>query len=544
MSALFRLMAQSGSQAVYLFLGLLASLIATLFAVGLSAAAGSVFAGTAFVGIGAISVALWLRALGPGRVVMRYVERMVTHNALFRALADLRIWFFRRIAERMAGGLGMQRAGDLLARLVGDVEAQDTVYMRLMLPLVGALALLPVLVLVLLHVEPVLALVVGVLFSFSAFVLPAIALRGSLAGGVALAQAIAGLRVTVLDAVVGLREVRAFAAEGRMLAATQAREAALFTAQSRHMRRIAWAGAAAFLAGQAALLATLLLGRDHGTVAIALLFVVLAAFEAVSLLPRAGAQAGLAAAAAARVLAITDAPVRLPDPAIPAPVPKSHALRIDAVSFRWLPDRPLVFDGLSLDVPSGNHVALLGPSGIGKSTLAALCLRLEAPQSGRIILGGVEISTLAATDLRHQIGYLSQSTHLFDDTIRANLLLARPDASDAELWDALTRAQIADAVRALPDGLETYLGEGGIGFSGGQGRRLALARALLSPARILILDEPGAGLDAETERQFLTTLNQSTSDRSTILITHHLTGVERLDRIYRLSAGRAVAAAG
>jgi ATP-binding cassette subfamily C protein CydC len=539
MSALFRLMALGRSQAPYLLLGLLVSLAATLIAVALSGAAGAVFAGSAF-----LAAPLLLRALGPARVVARYAERMVTHDALFRALADLRVWFFRRVAERMAGGLGMQRAGDLLARLVGDVEAQDTVYMRLMLPLIGAIVLLPVLLVVLVRVEPVLALVVGVLFLISAFVLPALALRGALAGGVALAQAMAGLRVTVLDTVTGLREVRAFAAEGRMLAATQAREATLFTAQSRAMRRIALAGAGAFVAGQAAVLAILLLGRDHGAGAIALVFIVLAAFEAVALLPRAGAQAGLAAAAATRVLAVTDAPIKLPDPASPVAMPKSHALRIEAVSFRWQADRPLVFDGLSLDIPAGNHVALLGPSGIGKSTLAALCLRLAAPQSGKILLGGVDISTLAAADLRHQIGWLSQATHLFDDTIRANLLLACPTATDDELWHALSRAQIADDVRALPDGLDTYLGEGGIGFSGGQGRRLALARALLSPARVLILDEPCAGLDGETERQFLAALSSATSDRSTILITHHLTGVERLDRIYRLSAGRAVAAAG
>jgi ATP-binding cassette subfamily C protein CydC len=539
MKALFRLMALGKSQAPYLLLGLLISLTATLVAVALSGAAGAVFAGTAF-----LAAPMLLRVLGPTRVVARYSERMVTHAALFRALADLRVWFFRRIAERMAGGLGMHRAGDLLARLVGDVEAQDAVYMRVLLPLAGALALLPVLAVVLGAVEPMLAMVVCALFAVSAFLLPALAMRGAMAGGTALAQAMAGLRVTVLDAVTGLREVRAFAAEGRMLAATQAREAALLTAQARAMRLVTWAGAGAFLSAQAAILATLLLGRDHGAVAIALVFIVLAAFEAISLLPRAGAQAGVAAAAAERVVAVACAPILLPDPANPAKLPSSHALRIEGVSFRWQPDRPLVFDGLSLDIPAGTHIALLGPSGIGKSTLAALCLRLAAPQSGRILLGGVDIATLAAADLRRQIGWLSQATHLFDDTIRANLLLARPDASDAELWAALERAQIAEAVRALPEGLETYLGEGGLRFSGGQGRRLALARALLSPARILILDEPCAGLDAETERQFLATLSQSTNDRSTMLIAHHLTGVEKLDRIYRLSAGHAVAAAG
>jgi ATP-binding cassette subfamily C protein CydC len=158
-------------------------------------------------------------------------------------------------------------------------------------------------------------------------------------------------------------------------------------------------------------------------------------------------------------------------------------------------------------------------------------------------LGGVDIATLAADDVRARIGWLAQATHLFDDTIRANLLLARPDADEAALWAGLDAARIGEMVRALPDGLDTWVGEGGARLSGGQGRRLALARALLSPAPVLILDEPCAGLDAETERAFLATLNHVADGRSIILITHRLTGVEQLDRIWRLSGGKAIAAA-
>jgi ATP-binding cassette subfamily C protein CydC len=195
-------------------------------------------------------------------------------------------------------------------------------------------------------------------------------------------------------------------------------------------------------------------------------------------------------------------------------------------------------------VPEGARIALLGPSGAGKSTLSALALKHAAPAQGRILLGGIDIAQLPADAVRTRIGWLSQATHLFDDTIRANLKLARPDADDAALWAALEAARIADTVRALPEGLDTWVGESGARFSGGQGRRLALARALLSPAPVLILDEPCAGLDAETERAFFQTLNETAPGRSIILIAHRLAGVERLDRIYRLSAGHAVAAAG
>jgi ATP-binding cassette, subfamily C, bacterial CydC len=161
-----------------------------------------------------------------------------------------------------------------------------------------------------------------------------------------------------------------------------------------------------------------------------------------------------------------------------------------------------------------------------------------------VTLGGTDTAALPAAEVRARIGWLGQATHLFDDTIRANLRLARPEADDVALWAALDAARMGEVVRALPGRLDTWVGEGGASFSGGQGRRLALARAMLSPAPILILDEPCAGLDPETERAFLGTLNEVARGRSVILIAHRLTGVERLDRIFRLSGGRAVAAAG
>ena len=267
--------------------------------------------------------------------------------------------------------------------------------------------------------------------------------------------------------------------------------------------RTALAGAASFLCAQVAVLAVLIDAGARPADGHRRRVPGLAAFEAVGGLSRAGALAGHASAAARRVLDAADAPVPVPDPADPVAMPSGTTLRFESVEFRWQPDRPAVFDGLTLDIPQGARVALLGPSGAGKSTLAALALKVVAPRSGHIRLGGIDIATLPAADVRARIGWLGQATHLFDDTIRANLLLARPDADEAALWAALDAARIGDVVRALPDRLDTWVGEGGTRFSGGQGRRLALARALLSPAPILILDEPCAGLDAETERAFL-----------------------------------------
>jgi ATP-binding cassette subfamily C protein CydC len=308
----------------------------------------------------------------------------------------------------------------------------------------------------------------------------------------------------------------------------------MFSAQHAAASRSAIAGAAAFICAQAAILLVLIAAGAHPAAAATLAFLTVAAFEAVAGLPRAGALAGHAAVAAARVLEAAEGPVPLPDPASSVALPPASGLRFEAVHFRWQADRPPVFDGLTLDIPPNTRVALLGPSGAGKSTLAALALKVVAPQQGRVLLGGVDLAALSAQAVRSRIGWLSQSTHLFDDSIRANLRLARPEATEPELWAALDAARIGELVRGLPDGLDSFVGEAGARFSGGQGRRLALAR---------ILDEPCAGLDADTERAFFETLNATADDRTIILIAHRLTGAERLDRIWRLSAGRAVAAA-
>jgi ATP-binding cassette, subfamily C, bacterial CydC len=540
MSALLRIIGLWRRRALSLAIGVVISLGALIAGIGLMTLSGGLVAG----GGALVVLPITLRLLGPSRVVLRYLERLTTHDAMFRALADLRVWFFRGLARSSAGGLGFRHAGDLLARLVQDVEALDGLYQRVMIPLAGAVLILPVIVIVMGRTDPLLAVVVALLFVVSAFVLPALAARTAAAVGQRLAAGGSGLRVACLDALHGLREVRAFAAEGRMLASVQAREASLLSAQHDLAGRSALAGAGAFLCAQAGIFAVLLAVGAHPAGAALLAFLAVAAFEAVGGLPRAGVSAGQAVAAARRVLDAAQAPPALPDPARPAVPPKGNTLKFEGVHFAWSPDRPAVFDGLTLEVPQGTRVALLGPSGAGKSTLAALALKVAAPQTGRILLGGVDIATLPTDEVRARIGWLSQTTHLFDDTVRNNLLLARPGADDAALWAALDAARVADVVRALPNGLDGWMGEQGAHLSGGQGRRIALARALLSPAPVLILDEPCAGLDAETERAFLSTLNEVAQGRSIVLIAHRLTGVERLDRIFRLSAGHAVAAAG
>ena len=543
MRPLLRILALWRGRALWLALGVAVSLGAVAAGVGLMAIAGALIAAAATAG--ALAALGLLRLFGVGRVALRYFERVTTHEAMFRALADLRVWFFRGLSARAAGGLGFRRAGDVLSRLVGDIEALDALYLRILVPLAAAVLLLPALIVLLGRRAPVLAGVVGALFALSAFALPWLAARGTLALGSRLATATAGLRIAALDALSGLREARAFGAEGRMLATVQARQAALFAAQHAVARRGAWAAAAAFLCSQAAVLAVLIAaGADDPAAAVIAAVLIIAAFEAVAGLPRAGVLAGHASAAAGRVLEAAEGAHPLTDPSRPAGLPAGSALRFEAVRFCWDADRPAVFDGLTLDIPEGTRAAILGPSGAGKSTLAALALKVAAPEAGRVLFGGADIATLSAADVRSRMAWLGQATHLFDDTIRANLLLARPGAGEGALWGALDAARVGEVVRALPDGLDTWVGEGGARFSGGQARRLALARALLKPAPLLILDEPCAGLDAPTERAFLATLNEVAEGRTVILIAHRLAGVERFDRIWRISGGRAVAAAG
>ncbi len=548
MKALLPILALWRGHAGWLLAGLAVSLLTAAAGVGLATAAGGLalrpVSGIEAAGLAALLVLPGVvRGLGVARVVLRYGERMLTHAATFRVLTALRVWLFGGVAVRSAGGLGFMRSGDALGRLVGDVEALDGLYSRIVVPGFAAILLLPVLVGFLARANGNTAMLVGGLFLLSSVVLPWLAARSTLEAGSALASASAGLRSAALDALDGMREVRAYGAEGRMLASVQAREAALFQAQGSVARRASGAQAAAFVCSQAALLAVLLSPGMTPAGVIIGMFLTLAAFEVVGGMPRAGALAGHAAAAAARITGAATSAVNGGDPADALPLPSGTALRFEAVRFRWREDRPFVLDGLSLDVPAGSRIAILGPSGSGKSTLAALALKVAVPQAGRVLLGGVDIALLRAGDVRSRIAWLSQDTHLFSDTVRANLALARDDASDADFWAALDRAGIAEMVRGFPDGLDSWIGEGGLQVSGGQGRRLALARALLSQAPVLILDEPATGLDATAERAFLTTLNDVAAGRTVILIVHRLVGIERLDRIFRLSAGRAVVAA-
>lgn len=543
-TALRRILSLWHTQAVRLIGGIVLALLALCFGLALMQTTGLRVASTVL-STALITTAL-LKFIGVGRILFRYAERLFAHDAMFRALANLRVWFFRSLAHGAAAGLGFKRSGDMLSRLVSDIGSLDGLYLRIIIPFTCACLALPILVLILGKQSILLSALVGALFASSAFIIPYLIARASRHKAERLTQAQASLRISVLDLIGGLREIRVFGAEKRMQHVVEQADATLISEQMSLARRSSLANACAFLMGQCAILLVLLAITDtfslHITplAGVGCLFLVVAAFESAGTLTKAGLQIGAMGVSAQRVVEIANVPATSKATVPLQPAPQHPDLTFDNISFRWSVDRPYVFNGLSLSIAAGSRVALLGPSGAGKSTLAALLLKVIAPESGAILFDSINLTDVETTSLRQRIAWLSQATHLFDDSIRANLLLGRPDATEEDLWRALDEAAIADVVRNLPEGLDTWLGEGGIRLSGGQGRRIALARTLLTCAPILILDEPATGLDAQTEQEFLTTLNRVTVGRTVILIAHRLTGIEQLDHVWRLSNGQAV----
>ena len=525
-----------------LLLGLLVSMGSALSGVALLALAGKGVAAGVGAGVGLIGVAalIWVRPFVLIRPLMRWWERMSTHAAAFRALADTRTWFFGRLAERMPGGIGLRGSGDLLGRIISDVDALDRLYLGGIVPACAALAVV-VAIAALLGAEPMLMALV-VLPLTLALALPLLLAPAAARAAHRAAEARGGLRAAAVDPLAGLEDILAANAEARALARLQAADAGLMAAQRNLSLRSAAAGTTGTFLTQIAVLAALgwgLLGGPAGAaLAVLALFMGIAAAEALGMMPRAGSMLAAAGASARRLFEAADQAPPVTEPTAPAALPAGNELVLSGVTFGWRPDAPPVLDGLDLTLREGERVAILGPSGAGKSSLTALLLKFAAPQSGSIRLGGVEIADLAGADLRGRIICLSQQARLFDDSIAANLRLAAPEAPDAALWRALAKAGVAEFVRGLPEGLETRCGEGGSRFSGGEARRIALARALLPPAAILILDEPTTGLDEAAERAFLATLASACEGRSLLLITHALTGAEPLDRVLRLAGGR------
>jgi ATP-binding cassette, subfamily C, bacterial CydC len=502
----------------------------------------------------AISVAVVaVRGLSVGRAVFRYLERLGTHDVAFAVLAQIRVAVYRRLERLAPAGLAAFRSGDLLARLISDVDAVQDLFIRgLAPPLAAALTGAGAVTAVLLILAPAAGLLAAGLLAAGVAV-PWLAARAARRAAQRTAAARGRLTEAVTAALAGAAELHAFGANGAALARAADADAEL----TRLARRTAAAGGLGTgltaLAAGAALWAVLLLGvavtgdGRLGRVPLAVIaLTALAAFEAVNTLPAAAIQLGQSGGAARRVTAVLDAPDPVTEPARPAVLagtglagtPVSVQLRGVAVAYR--PGGPLALGGIDLDLAPGRRVALLGPAGAGKSTVAAVLLKFVDVSAGKATFNGIDLGCLRGDDVRSVVGGLVQDAHIFDSTIRANLLIGAPGATDAELAGAAQRVRLLDWIRSLPAGLDTTVGARGARLSGGQRQRLALARALLADPAVLILDEPTAHLDPDTRAELAADLLAVSADgaRSTLLITHDLAGLDQVDEIVVLAGGR------
>ena len=494
----------------------------------------------------AISLAMVLAALSIGRGLLRYLERLFSHDTAFRVLADVRVAIYRRLERLAPAGLAAFRTGDMLTRLISDVDATQDLFIRGIVPpltaaLVGAGATTAML-LILAPAAGVLA--VGLL---AAGVLVPLVTAASARRAARRAAAARGeLGAAVTDLLNGAAELHAFGAVDAGLARARAADDEL----TRLARRSASAsGLGVSLSATVSGLTVwgvLLLGvaaAGTGSLSRVPLTVItltaLAAFEAVTALPSAALQLGQARSAANRIADVLDAPdpVQHPDRPFPPPT-RPVEISIRGGTVRYSPDAPPAVRDIDLDLKHGRRVALIGATGAGKSTLAAVLFRFVDLSSGTVLLNGRDVAGYDPDDVRAVVGGCAQDPHIFDTTIRDNLRLARPPASDAQLADAADRARLLDWITSLPRGWDTAVGTHGALLSGGQRQRLALARALLANPAVLIVDEPTAHLDPENRRALTADLLAATAGRTTLLITHDLDGLDQVDEIVVLDHGR------
>ena len=523
-------------------------------------------AGALLASIGLIGTAAWLiarasqqppildlsvavvavRFFGVIRPVLRYLERLVSHDATFRTLRDVRASVYERLVPLTPARLGTRRRGELLAGVVSDVEAVEDLQLRIVEPVAVAAVVSAATVGFAAWLLPSAAVVLAAAFLVAGVAAPLTAAVVSRRSVAALAPRRAELATAVVDLVTGAPDLIATGAAGAQLRQIDRLDAEL-TAVA---RRTAWAtglGAAlAALAAGAAVWASAVVGtvavRSGNLTGVTLAVVVLvplAAFEAFAPLPQAAVLVAHVRASAGRLFRLLDAEPAVRDPASPAALPgPPYPVQLRDVRVRWTPDAPWVLDGLSLDLPAGRRIAVVGESGSGKSTLGAVLLRFLTAEGGSVLLGGTDTALLAGDDVRRVVGLVADDAHVFDSTLRANLALADPAATDEQLVAAIRQAHLGGWFDGLPEGLGTWLGPAGALLSGGEQRRLALARALLADQPVLVLDEPTEGLDAATAEAVVGDLLAGASRRTVLLLTHRPEGLQHVDEIYEMRDGR------
>jgi thiol reductant ABC exporter CydC subunit len=483
-----------------------------------------------------------VRFFGLTRPLTRYLERLASHDLALRVLGRVRVRVYAEIEPLAPAQLAGYRHGDLLARMVADVDALQNLHLRAVGPPLVALLAGAVLVAVTAAFLPAAGLVLAAGLVTGAVAVPALAGWLGRRGGRRQAAARGELSADLVEILRAAPELAAYGAERGAQARLRDADAALV----RLARRDALVGGLADGAGLAVVGATVAgvlavaVGAsaegDLDRVLIAMLaLLALASFEAVQPLAGAARELSVTLAAGGRVLELADREAAVVDPPAPLPAPSwPFAVALEDVRARYAPGERPALDGVSLRLEPGCRVALVGPSGAGKTTVVNLLLRFLDPEAGRVTLAGRDLREYRQADVRHAIAVAGQDSHLFSASIRENVCLARPGASDEDVEAALRRARLWPWVAGLPEGLDTEVGEEGRALSGGQRQRLVLARALLVDAPVLVLDEPTAHLDPATARALVDDIFAAAGDRSLLLITHRAEGLDLVEEIIRI----------
>jgi thiol reductant ABC exporter CydC subunit len=468
-----------------------------------------------------------VRAFAIARAALRYAERYITHRATFHILARLRVWFYTAIEPLAPARLQTVHSGDVFTRIGADIETLENFYIRVIVPPLAAVLVVAFACVLLGAFDWALALTLAIFSILVGIVLPVVTLRASRSPAAALLATRAQLNAHLTDQIQGIADVIAYSQTQNFSRRTIALGKQLDDIQ---LRLAHWRGMSSALAVLLASLAGLTIltlaiplvtqGKIEGVFLALLPLAAIASFEATQPLGAAFQQLETSQAAARRLFELMDAPPPSPDPSQPLAPPTRLDIEFQHVRFAYAPDDALTLDDVSFHIPHGERLVLRGASGAGKSTLVNLLARFWDAQAGQIYIGGSDVRAMRGEDVRQLLGVASQYPYLFNGTLRDNFLVAKGDATDAEILDACCLAQLQDFVAALPNGLDTRVGENGMKLSGGERQRVAIARVILKNAPILILDEATANLDAHTEQQLWRALEPFLQTRTTLVISH------------------------